>query len=497
MPRWLVLLLAAASHTACVDVSPRLFQGGDARADHGASPDRALDAAPPLDAAPLDHAVDDGIPLDMMADTDVADAGSEPDVLAADMPVAPDMTPDEGPPDPPPCGPTGVYFPEPELCLVVARHVDTLLSPRAGHTLTRVGGRDVFILVGGDRGVDDVDGPTAERLVAEGQRLAHQPLPGLRGERYGHAAVWIDAAITDHLIVVGGRTGRDGPPSRDAWILDSTDDGWVRFSDALRWGHDGGTAHAAYDEHALIIGGLGGIGPDAEAEMLLFEPPEDGWRVDHYHDDFDRSDRLTMPLTRGHAALAIGPEAVVWGGGYDAEGALVDRWARYDALDRQGGNREIDAVVDRGPAVAGAVAVALDDPASTFAVIGGVDAEGPRATINVCEVDSLRCDERQAPDLPPRTGLTATAIGDDGWIVLVGGSAEAPVELVRLDDAETTRLPGAALEGPLAVDRRDHRAARLADGRVMVTGGRVGGTPQREVFTLALLPVNTIIEDLP
>lgn len=513
MLRRLVSLVAAVSLGACVDVSPRLFVG----ADTGPRPaDAGFDAPPPmpdrgaLDAAGFDMRVeprfDRGPDLDggldmALSDTALPDTAL-PDTAAPDT-APPDRgpldigAPDDGPLDaepadmasPGPCGSSGIYFPGPDRCLVPAQIDTSMLSPRAGHTMTRLGDTDDYVIVGGERSADALAQPVAEKITV-GERVSTTGLLGLNDERTGHDAVWMDDD-DDHLLVLGGQTSPDAAPSRDIVVFDPIT---VLFSVAtleLARGHAGGTAHVGYNEHGFVIGGVQADGMPAGAEMFRLDRNGDGgWEVDggHSHPDFETR---RMPLVTRHAAVQLDIDRVLWGGGFAAEGGLVATWALYDASEH---DRAVFKVLE-GPAVADAALVSLGN--DRVAVFGGVGADGPQADAHLIDVQQERSRTWAADGEPGRVGLTATPIGGEGWILLLGGSADASVELVRIEGDRIARASGFAATGPLSVDRRDHRALALDDDRVLVTGGRVDGRLSAEIIVLSLVPPDALDADLP
>lgn len=500
MLRRLVSLAAAVSLGACVDVSPRLFAGADT--DPTPPPS---DGGPGLDTSPLiDHGPLDADPVDVGADMRVEprfDVGQDdmtaPDMTSRDV-TAPDMAPDDAaPPDaepadmapPGPCGSTGIYFPGPDRCLVPARIGASMLSPRAGHTMTRVGDTDDYVIVGGERPADALAQPVAEK-ISVGERVMTVGLLGLNDERTGHDAVWMDDD-DDHLLILGGRTSPDAAPSQDIVVFDPST---VLFSVAtlqLARGHVGGTAHVGYDEHAFVIGGVQDDGMPAGAETFrLDRNGAGGWEVDdrHSHPDFEHG---RMPHVTRHAAVQIDIDRVLWGGGLGVGGERVATWALYDASQE---DRAVFKVLE-GPAVADAALVSLGN--DRVAVFGGIGADGPQADAHLIDIQEERSQRLEADGEPGRVGLTATPIGGDEWILLLGGSADAPVELVRIEGDRARRETGIAATGPLSVDRRDHRALALDDDRVLVTGGRVDGVPSAEIFVLSLIPPDALDADLP
>lgn len=502
MSRWLVPLIAAVSLGACVDVSPRLFAASDADpapppSDGGPRLDTTL---PPVDRGPIDADPPEAgadMRVEPRFDTGPADLSVALDMTPPDAAV-PDLDPvDMAPPDMQPadmapagpCGSTGVYFAGPDRCLVVSRAETSMLSPRAGHTMTRLGDTDAYVIVGGERPDAALAQPVAEKLTVGERAVETVGLRGLDDERIGHDAVWMDDD-DDHLLVLGGRTSPGAAPSREIAVFDPDGEQFSVATLELARGHDGGTAHVGYDEHGFVIGGVQGDGMPAGAETFRLDRAGEGqWVIDgmHSHPDFNHG---RMPLVTRHAAVQLDIDRVLWGGGVDGRGERVATWALYDAGER---NRAVFKVMD-GPAVADAELVPLGD--DEVAVFGGTSADGPQADAHVIDIRDESFRRFEATGEPGRVGLTATPIGGEGWILLLGGSAEAPVELVRIEADQIIRQTGSAATGPLAVDRRDHRALTLDDGRVLITGGWVDGAPSDDILVLSLIPPAALDEGL-
>lgn len=493
----MILAAGLLALPACVDVPHRDFVAPT-----------ALDAASAIDALP-DVAAPDALPLDGPpeapdADHDAAvvvDAGVDGtviDALAADVEV--DAAPDAAVVGR--CGLDGVYFAGATVCLRVER-VASLVSARAGHTMTREGARDRFVLIGGDRGVpiprDDAPieeippaPPIAEELDAEGAVVQSEVLLGLGRERFEHTAHWIPAsaamgpelAAPEHLLLLGGRLTPDGIPRTAAALWDPATRLWTLPDVGLVEARAGHGAAALGRGRMLLVGGERVSLPRllARAERYRAHPVEPGrWtaraEAKPSQGDDEMTERWRPVITR------LDEGVVMWGGGEDVEGAPVGRWVIYDIGHMQD---HVPPAFD-GPAVVGAEVVTLGEPVDEVLLYGGaIDGVVQPGSHRYRVLDGT-WSSRAA--LAARVGHTATRIGDAGaaWVVLIGG-ADSLVELVdESDPADPRVLRGAATRGPLARPRSGHRAARLADGRVVLTGGRVDGAVSDDVLVLTWL----------
>jgi hypothetical protein len=114
-------------------------------------------------------------------------------------------------------------------------------------------------------------------------------------------------------------------------------------------------------------------------------------------------------------------------------------------------------------------------------VIGGIDFNNTSLTRTVASVEryDLATDHwsRVAPLLTPRSGATATLLAD-GRVLVAGGDPKDDFSGYTLATAELydpARDTWTAT-GSMALPRLRHTATRLADGRVLVTGGIAGQT---------------------
>lgn len=112
----------------------------------------------------------------------------------------------------------------------------------------------------------------------------------------------------------------------------------------------------------------------------------------------------------------------------------------------------------------GAGVVALED--GRLVVVGGDTGTDVLEAVVVTPGDALA----ETLDLAParrRIDGSATAIGDRR-VLLAGGLGRETIELFDVDAAQVDENNNGILQGP----RREHAAVRLADGRVLVLGGR-------------------------
>ncbi|GAB4210144.1 MAG: hypothetical protein OHK0013_30420 [Sandaracinaceae bacterium] len=128
-------------------------------------------------------------------------------------------------------------------------------------------------------------------------------------------------------------------------------------------------------------------------------------------------------------------------------------------------------------------AALVTHPSGSVWIVGGVGAER-----RIVQVDPRRAFADVLPDalFNPRVGATATLVGDD---VVVAGGAAGPAERA-FDTYERlggdARPAGDGPGGRLSVPRRDHGAVRLGELLVLV-GGRSGGADDALVDRIDLI----------
>ncbi len=119
-------------------------------------------------------------------------------------------------------------------------------------------------------------------------------------------------------------------------------------------------------------------------------------------------------------------------------------------------------------------------PDGSVLVIGGNDRRGPIALAESFDPVSRRFHPAGSLELA-RSGHTATLLADGRVLVIGGASSSAEPQGTRSVEVYDPATESFSPAGTLEKARSGHTAALLADGRVLVTGGRRkgGGTRPR------------------
>lgn len=282
----------------------------------------------------------------------------------------------------------------------------------------------------------------------------------------------------DDLVVhlVGRRSGADVAYGRTcAFDLPATGEPpspHLWFSRTVHWGgafadpvgvRTGGQAWTD-DDGALVVA-LGESGGGAVTEVDRFDAATGVWTV--VTEVSERLGGVVAALDDGRAVLV---------GGRDGDGQpharieIVDPDPFLDPTDR------LELVVDARLGVDGTAAATLASGA--VVVIGGRDDAGPLGTVWILRPAEVALDPPRQLDTAalatPRSAHTLTRLGSEigAPVLVVGGldAAGAPVaaaELYRpLDEAFSATFAAA-----MVFPRRQHLAALLPDGTVLVIGG--------------------------
>lgn len=236
------------------------------------------------------------------------------------------------------------------------------------------------------------------------------------------------------------------------------------------------TAVGLSNGQVAVIGG--GLGTRALADVELFDEGASDWSA-------------TEPMgqaRRGHRAVVLQDERVLVAGGIH-QGQVLASAEVFDPA-----AESWETVGDMSQPRLGHTLTVLED--GRVLATGGAGGERPEGTEDLqaqvvpsatAEVYDPETQEWTAVDdmLAPRFEHTATRLGD-GRVLLTGGQTVAedavgPTDSVELFDSGSETFSRAAA---MEVERTDHAAVTLADGRVLVVGGDLGNraTGRAEVF---------------
>jgi len=228
----------------------------------------------------------------------------------------------------------------------------------------------------------------------------------------------------------------------------------------------------------LVIGGAARGAPALEALSASHTTPEPAG--------------LAPDLT-GHAAALAGDGSVIVAGGLVDGNPTGDAWIITEA----------GASVEELPPLLHArarhtITAASADPFAPLYVVGGVDAAGPVADIEVYDPQTRTFAAAGIKLATPRADHTVTRL-PTGLLLVVGGvdAAGAPVAQAEVIDPikRITRVI-ATLRTP----RSRHAATLLPSGRLLVTGGLdAGGVPvtSAEIFDPALAAEGDFVPTAP
>jgi uncharacterized repeat protein (TIGR01451 family) len=322
---------------------------------------------------------------------------------------------------------------------------------RADHTATLLGNSKVLV-VGGFTGSGS---PRAELYDLGSGMWSNVTAPsGTPQPTVDHTATLLE---TGDVLIAGGRVAAD-IRSKLAVLYEPDSNTW-KVEPNLGAVRDRHTGTLLRDGRLLIAGGLteGGF---ALETAELYEPRRRLWNA-----------AAPMGVARhAHAATELEDGSVLVAGGFDNSlGVPVASAELYDAggdswspTDPMGTARYQAAVVRLGD---GRVLVAGGDSAS----------DGPHMSAELYDPDPDAWEPTAETMDDKRAALTLTLL-DDGKVLAAGGYESASLEtgVVAVNTAEIydpvldTWTPTGDV---MAVPRYGHTATRLADGKVLVTGG--------------------------
>jgi hypothetical protein len=307
------------------------------------------------------------------------------------------------------------------------------LAARAGELVLVAGGADA---TGGAVPGAEVFDPAVGRFAAA------------MGDPYGDDALGLTGATLTAL--GGGRALLAGGP-RDAFqVFVGADRAFEppRFLGAPRARH---AALALPDGSVLLAGGCAAL--DAAGACLAGSERLDSSILDLRSGAVTPGPALASPRLDG-AALVEAEGRVLLVAGVDADGVPVTRAERLYLAGEPGD-------VIEGPS--GALA-----PLASGAALVGFGADAPDRAWVIPAGAGEAVEVSAAGNLGARAGASLTAL-DDGAVLVAGGAIGAALELAVFVPFDARFTPFAATEAPT---RREHAAVLLADGGVLLVGGR-------------------------
>ena len=250
---------------------------------------------------------------------------------------------------------------------------------------------------------------------------------------------------------------------------------WVAAG-ALGFGRVGHTATLLADGRVLVVGGEGGSAPLASVEQ--YDPQVNRW-----------SAAPSLGLARsGHTATLLPSGEVLVVGGTTAPSGAIGTTATVEIFDPVAGRWRGGAPLNQ--ARSGQTATLLAN--GQVLVVGGEvldSSTGPARLVSSAELYDPAGNAWTVtpPPARARVGHTATLLGDGRVLVAAGETDNASGQRAIGATAELFDLAsgGWSPTGDLAVARTAATATLLANGRVLVVGGRIGGgdtTATAELF---------------
>jgi len=292
---------------------------------------------------------------------------------------------------------------------------------------------------------------------AESARLAATPGSLVQG-RVSHT----QTALANGRLLLAGGIGYNSGPLDTAEIFDPQTTGFRQVIDEMSVERFGHTATRLLDGMVLLVGGYRAGFAQVLDSAEVFDPATETFR------------RLDSRLEHGravHTATLLPDGRVLLAGGTDGVDAM-NSLEVYDPDTRQ--FTEADSVLVRERY--GHQAVLVEDRIILFGGFDGYEALPYAAAISVdgLEVtDIIGAHSRETRMLVGRLNPTVTALADGAWLIAGGftGPLESGTETAEVEIFDPAVSPFFFAGNSLLQPRSGHRAARLSDGRVLVTGG--------------------------
>ncbi|HKQ72567.1 MAG TPA: kelch repeat-containing protein [Blastocatellia bacterium] len=402
------------------------------------------------------------------------------------------------------------------------------------HTATLLPNGKVLVVGGTSTG--DAGGALRSALLYDPFKTDWTPVAAPGAERYGHIAVLLR---NGNVLVAGGRN--NSGLLRSAEIYDPVANNWTatgamsanRFratATLLAYASNAGPAGTSNPRNgaAMVIGGEGDTGALATAEF--YNPATGVWqstgapmrarRIGHTATQLLSGDVLvaggyataSQPMSGveiydpladrwrtvgglraarfGHTATLLTTGQVMAVGGLGGNGAALDSSELFDPINHRW------TTVQSALAQARAYHSATLQPNGSLIVIGGFGSAAGAGVKTAESYDPTSTNLRQwvaAGDFQNERGAHTATLLASARVLIVGGAASgaatSPLSSVELHDPAAGQW---GLEKPMSRARVEHTATLLANGKVLVAGGRDANSSMKSAELYTLDPNNNV-----